>query len=242
MMQQRSKLPRCLSSCCLPHALQPLGHGCPLPSAVRAWPLDVLLGAVASLPTLRRRLPVFVRIVPRYYLPLRLLGGVRVGRAAGAFPHRPATSRQAPPRSPGSRAGSFLTCRGLRPRRVRTPLAIARRLILPSLSIDKVSTRIQVFRGSMDSPPVPLSTLHPRCRHRRRMTRGQRGSLLLHCGALSSPTPRRFIPALSDSPHFFTRLDRALSGAALFDSTSIGSPPRQNGTRRLQKYLQIKSQ
>jgi len=40
-MQQRSELPRCLPSCCLPHALQPLGHGCPLPSAVRAWPLDV---------------------------------------------------------------------------------------------------------------------------------------------------------------------------------------------------------
>ena len=124
-MQQRSELPRCLSSCCLPHAFQPLGHGCPLLGAVRAWPLDVLLGAVASLPTLRRRRAAFVRIVHRYYLPLRLLGGVRMGLAACAFPHRPATSRQAPPKPPGSRAGSFLTCRGLRPRRVRTPLAIS---------------------------------------------------------------------------------------------------------------------
>ena len=111
-MQQRSEPPRCLPSCCLPHAFQPLGHGCPLLRAARAWPLNVLLGAGASLPTLRRRLPALVRIVHRYYLPLRLLGDVRAGRAAGAFPHRPATSRQASPKSPGSRARSFLTCTG----------------------------------------------------------------------------------------------------------------------------------
>ncbi len=67
-------------------ALQPLGHGCPLLRAARAWPWDVLLGAVASLPTLRRRFPALVRIAHRYYLPLRLLGDVRVGRAALPFP------------------------------------------------------------------------------------------------------------------------------------------------------------
>jgi serine/threonine protein kinase len=39
-----------------------------------------------------------------------------------------------------------------------------------------------------------------RCHHRRRMTRGQRGSLFLRCGAPSFPTLRRFIPALSDCP------------------------------------------
>jgi hypothetical protein len=44
------------------------------------------------------------------------------------------------------------------------------------------------------------STLHPRCHHRRRMTRGQDGSLLLSCGALASPTSCRFIPALSLRP------------------------------------------
>ena len=57
----------------------------------------------------------------------------------------------------------------------------------------------RVFRGSIGGPPVPLSTLHPRCRHRWRMTRGQRGSPNFRREALSSPTPRRFIPALSDS-------------------------------------------
>ena len=176
-MQQRGEPPRCLPSCCLPHAFQPLGHGCPLLRAVRAWPLDVLLGAVAS-------------------LPLRLLGDVRVGRTACAFPQRPATSRQASPTSPGSRARSFLTCTGSRPRRVRSPLAKARRLMLPSLSVHKVGTRKEVFRGSIGGPPVPLSTLHPRCRHRRRMTRGQRSSLNFHCGALDPQLPaglsRRF--------------------------------------------------
>ena len=35
------------------------------------------------------------------------------------------------------------------------------------------------FRGSIPGPHVPLSTLHPRPRGRRRMTRGRRGSLAL---------------------------------------------------------------
>ena len=88
------------------------GTACPPLCAVRGAPDDVLLGPGPSLQILRRRLPALVRTLRGYYGPVRLLGGVRVGRAAVAFPHRPATSRQAPPRSPGSRAGSFLTCTG----------------------------------------------------------------------------------------------------------------------------------
>ena len=88
------------------------GTACPPLCAVRGAPDDVLLGPGPSLQILRRRLPALVRTLRGYYGPVRLLGGVRVGRAACAFPHRPATSRQAPPRSPGSRAGSFLTCTG----------------------------------------------------------------------------------------------------------------------------------
>jgi len=93
-----------------------------------------------------------------------------------------------------------------RPRRARAPLANTRRTIWPSPSVHRVGARKSGFRGSIAGPPVPLSTLHPRCRHRRRMTRGQRGSLLLHCGALSSPTLRRFIPALSLRPFSFFSL------------------------------------
>ena len=86
-------------------------------------------------------------------------------------------SRQAPPRSPGSRAESFLTCPEVpnvhefsRPRRVRPLLAMTRRSILPSPSVHKAGTRNEVFRGSLAGPPVPLSTLHRPCRHCRRIT------------------------------------------------------------------------
>src|SRR5881227_290165 len=44
---------------------------------------------------------------------------------------------------------------------------------------------------------MPLSTLHPAPRGTQRKTRGQDGSLLLSCGALSSPTARRFIPTIA---------------------------------------------
>src|SRR5438067_7003980 len=44
---------------------------------------------------------------------------------------------------------------------------------------------------------MPLSTLHPAPHGTQRQTRGQDGSLLLSCGALSSPTARRFIPTLT---------------------------------------------
>ena len=57
-----------------------------------------------------------------------------------------------------------------------------------------------VFRSSIPRPSMPLSTLHPAPRGTQRKTRGQDGSLLLSCGALSSPTARRFIPTLA-LPH-----------------------------------------
>src|SRR5438477_7794244 len=44
---------------------------------------------------------------------------------------------------------------------------------------------------------MPLSMLHPAPRGAQRKTRGQGGSLLLSCGALSSPTTRRFIPTIT---------------------------------------------
>ena len=54
-----------------------------------------------------------------------------------------------------------------------------------------------VFRSSIPRPSMPLSTLHPAPRGAQRKTRGQDGSLLLSCGALSSPTARRFIPTIA---------------------------------------------
>ena len=53
------------------------------------------------------------------------------------------------------------------------------------------------FRSSIPGPSMPLSMLHPAPHGAQRKTRGQDGSLLLSCGALSSPTARRFIPTIA---------------------------------------------
>src|SRR5207237_4236326 len=58
---------------------------------VRARWKSVLLDQQPSLLTLRRQCPVFVRMIPRYYAAVRLLGNVHAGRAALAFARRPAT-------------------------------------------------------------------------------------------------------------------------------------------------------
>ena len=157
---------------------------------------------------------------------------VAVSSAALAFTHRPAArGDRASRRSPGSRAESFLTCTGLRPRRARPPLALRRRSVWPSPSVHRVGARKEVFRGSIAGPPVPLSTLHPRRRRRWRMTRGQRGSLSLRCSALTSPTPCRFIPALSDSPRFRPDVCRPpLRGRG---SQHLVRPAPRDGVRRI---------
>ena len=55
---------------------------------------------------------------------------------------------------------------------------------------------MRYFRGSTPSPHVPPSTLALRPLDRPAMTRGQCGSLRLHCLRLSLDTPCRLIPAL----------------------------------------------
>jgi hypothetical protein len=50
-----------------------------------------------------------------------------------------------------------------------------------------------VFRGSMAGLCTPLPTLRPYPRWHRRTARGRCGSLFLHRGGLSPPTPCRFI-------------------------------------------------
>jgi len=115
---------------------------------------------------------------------------------------RPKTSRcglrlpppQADMGSPGSRARCFRACSGSQT--ARGPFAsragdangVAFRLS-PRRRHPGV---IPKFRGSIPGPYVPLSTLHPRPRGRRRMTRGRCGSLALHRATLSFAAPRRF--------------------------------------------------
>src|SRR5260370_27045640 len=86
------------------------------------------------------------------------------------------------------------------------------------------------FRSSIPRPSMPLSTLHPAPHGTRRKTRGQDGSLLLSCGALSSPTARRFIPTLA-LPLVAAQLSGGVplpSRAALFVSPG---PQAETGAR-----------
>ena len=68
---------------------------------------------------------------------------------------------------------------------------VSRPSVLPSDFRTASAPRIRPFRGSMAGLCSPLSTLRRRPRERLRMTRGQCGSLLLHCGGLAPPTSCR---------------------------------------------------
>src|SRR5260370_34482468 len=61
---------------------------CPNHGGLSAVPL----GGGPSLHDLRRKLPSFVRSLPRYYDLIRLLTRVHARRTASAFPSRPGTS------------------------------------------------------------------------------------------------------------------------------------------------------
>ena len=96
------------------------------------------------------------------------------------------------PRSPGSRTKSVRTCQGLGPRRVGRGLALSRPSVLPSASMNSVGIQDDSsFRGSMAGLCAPLPTLRRHPRGCQRTARGRCGSLLLHRGGLSPPTPCR---------------------------------------------------
>src|SRR5665213_1364956 len=84
---------------------------------------------------------------------------------------------------------------GLRPRGAVRNLAFAIPSMWPSPSPDRVGAPDRVFRGSIPSLHVPLSTLHAAPYDTSRMTRGQSGSLFLLCVSPSFTTRRRFSPA-----------------------------------------------
>jgi len=163
----------------------------------------VPLGQPPSLHSLRRRLPSFVRGLRRYYGAVRLPMAVHHRITSLDFPLRPGP-HPSPPGSHGisrfshgmfpdvlgvlDRAGS---ARDSRFRPVRCCLPHRRRRRHPE---------VMVFRGSIPSPSVPLSTLRLRPCGFLRMTRGRRGSLLLHRMTLSFITSRRFLSAHRRKP------------------------------------------
>ena len=102
--------------------------------------------------------------------------------------------------SPGSRAKRFRTCsgsltaRGPVASRAHDASGVAFRSVPqrrhPGIAVALATVRC--FRGSIPGLHIPLSTLRPRPRGRRRMTRGRCGSLALHRMTLSFTTPCRF--------------------------------------------------
>ncbi len=117
-----------------PYTLKRLGHAGPALGPGHALLDRVSLGPLPSLHRLRRRNLGFVRRLPRYYGGVRLLPSVHHRLRPPAFPMRTASTQARRPgeRPPGSRTKSVHACRGLRPRRARQALALARPSVLPS--------------------------------------------------------------------------------------------------------------
>ena len=111
---------------------------------------------------------------------------------------------------------------GLRLRVVVSALALTRRHMLRSACIHCVRTTESDFGALSPSPHVPLSTLRRPLSGSRRMTRGQRGSLLLRCWTLS------FLPLCRSSRRFRTQAEGP--GAARAAASTIRTS-RSRGTR-----------
>ncbi len=140
-----------------------------------------------------------VRLLRRYYVSVRLLARVPARIVLLASRAGPGTGwSRMPARSLGSRACSFSTCSWLSD--YAGSAGRTRAIVLLSLAFPLGAHGRHpdcVFRSSIPGPSMPLSTLHPATHVTQRKTRGQDGSLLLSCGALSSPTARRFIPTIA---------------------------------------------
>ena len=186
------------SPCGVSYPLKRAGHTLPARCPERVALKRLPFGHLPSLLRLRHWSPSFVRQIPRYYGGVRLPVTVHHRIASLNFP-----MRSGPHLLPEGGGISRFPCKVFpcmrrvfdragfadvsRYRRLRCCLPLGLTASAPWKGTD--------FRGSMAGLHVPLSTLHL-CPHgQRRMTRGRRGSLLLHRVALSSTTPCRFRPA-----------------------------------------------
>src|SRR5882762_7768616 len=108
-------------------------------------------GEAPSLHDLRRKLPSFVRSLPRYYDLIRLLIRVHARRAAFAFPSRPGTS-------PGTGETSQVPHKELlHVRKVLPMQAIRHGTMSPSLQRNEIGTsELDPFRSSILGPWSPL--------------------------------------------------------------------------------------
>ena len=162
---------------------------CPVPGMLHHVPL----GPLPSLHLLRRsRGATLVRRLPRYSEAVRLPAPVHPGRTPWVHRADLASLPGQMQGLPGSAHRVSVHARGLRPRQVCPPLAIAVCAVWPSACSERVGTQIGRFRGSILCLHLPLSTLRQRRYRRLRMTRGQCDWLDLHCQGL---TPFTTVPA-----------------------------------------------
>ena len=136
----------------------------------------------------------------RYYGGVRLPAPVHLRRTSVDFPERSGSSApQTDAGPPGFRVRCSRTClgsptaRGPATSRAHDAAGVAFRFSnsVGTPKWPRLQPRRIIFRGSIPSLCVPLSTLHPRPYERRRMTRGRCGSLRLHRMTLAVTTSHR---------------------------------------------------
>src|SRR5208283_5277565 len=86
VVEQGGELRPLTFPCCLAHTRQSLRHANLALCRVRGRLMGDLLDQRPSLLSLRRPLPVFVRVIHRYYAAVRSLADVRAGRTAICLP------------------------------------------------------------------------------------------------------------------------------------------------------------
>jgi hypothetical protein len=187
-------------ACYLSYTVQSTKRGEPALRPGRGGLADVLPGRSPSLQSLPRRLPRGVRSLRRYCATVRLPCNVHVRLLAHGLlrPARPSSATGVAGVSRFSRLEFPCMLRVSDPAEPGIDMSVRLpRCGLPPTEKTSAPWRINKFRGSIPGLHVPLSTLHPHPHGCWRMTRGQGGSLVLPCEALSSSTPSRFSPALS---------------------------------------------
>jgi len=164
----------------------------------------MLFSSVTGLPSTTSAAGVstgLVRLLRWYYAGVRLLARLHARIVLLASPAVPVAGL---PFAPGYRRGLSVLARAVS-RRAHgswsTPGLTGTRGCVPAsvaFPLEAHGRRpICAFRSSIPGPSMPLPMLHSAPRGTQRKTRGQDGSLLLSCGALSSPTARRFIPTIA---------------------------------------------
>jgi len=182
-----------------PHSRRPLEHAPPALCRLRVRWREVLLDQRPSLPTLRPRCSLVVRMVHGYYAAVRLLGSVRTGRLASAFTPRSLPSRDVPQVS----RFSCRKCLGVLGVYDYAGLAPASHYRLGSCGLPLVRQRRRpdCLFSKLNTQPT-YSPVYASRHTSRRTTQnsGPSGPLLLSREEFSSSASCRFIPALSGPP------------------------------------------